>query len=72
MVVAESALAKSLKEQVLERTNHIEPIELVLGEATMKGAPDARVTIIEYSDYQCRYCAKHANKTLPRIPARSM
>jgi hypothetical protein len=40
MVVAESTLAKSLKEQILERTNHIEPIELVLGEATMKGAQD--------------------------------
>lgn len=34
--------------------------------ATM-GDPDAAVTIIEFTDYQCPYCARHATQTLPGL-----
>lgn len=33
----------------------------------VKGSPDAPVTIIEYSDYQCPFCARFVMETLPQI-----
>lgn len=33
----------------------------------VKGSPDASVTIIEYSEYQCPFCARFVKETLPLI-----
>jgi len=33
----------------------------------VKGSPDAQVTIIEYSEYQCPFCARFVKETLPLI-----
>jgi protein-disulfide isomerase len=39
-------------------------------EATpMLGNAQARVAIVEFGDYQCPFCGKHANQTLPQIVA---
>jgi protein-disulfide isomerase len=32
-----------------------------------KGSKTAQLTIVEYTDYQCPYCARHAKAVLPQI-----
>jgi len=34
-----------------------------------KGAPNAKVTLIEFSDYQCPFCARHFRETLSKLDA---
>jgi protein-disulfide isomerase len=31
------------------------------------GKPSAKVTIVEFSDYQCPFCARYSNETFPQI-----
>lgn len=35
--------------------------------AAERGQTTARVTIVEYTDYQCPYCQRHAVETLPKL-----
>lgn len=46
---------------------NVEVSEEVLATAYSKGDPDAPVTIIEFSDYQCPFCKQFADTTLPEI-----
>ena len=35
--------------------------------AASKGSADAKVTIVEFSDYECPFCARYVRDTLPQI-----
>jgi protein-disulfide isomerase len=46
------------------------PATIVLTDsAAERGDPEAAVTIVEYTDYQCPYCLRHASETMPLLLA---
>ena len=46
---------------------NLDAIDLTIEGAHVKGSPQARVTIVEFSDYQCPFCARHAQQTMAQI-----
>jgi len=45
----------------------LQPIKISLDDDPIRGNPDAPITIVEFSDYQCPFCAKFYAQTLPLL-----
>jgi protein-disulfide isomerase len=43
------------------------PTDFAIAGSPVKGGDDAPVTMIEFTDYQCPFCRKHNQRTLPRL-----
>jgi len=44
-----------------------EPRDVSIAGAPVMGDVNAKVTLIEYSDYQCPFCSRHSTQTMPEI-----
>ncbi len=42
-------------------------VQVSVDDDAVKGDPNAPVTIVEFSDYQCPFCGRHFRETLPQI-----
>lgn len=46
---------------------NVQDVEFELGNNPAKGSDTAPLVLIEFSDYQCSFCAKHTKETYPEL-----
>jgi protein-disulfide isomerase len=46
---------------------NVRDVEIELGNNPFKGSDSAPLVIVEFSDYQCQFCARHTKETYPEI-----
>jgi protein-disulfide isomerase len=70
----QEAIAKDVAEilKILEGIRPPPPVRAIdavvqVGDSPYKGSKDAKLTLIEFSDYQCPFCKRHVETTLPQL-----
>ncbi len=48
-------------------TQPLQPVKISLDDDPIRGDPNAPITIVEFSDFQCPFCARFHTQTLPSI-----
>ncbi len=62
-----TALLKARPAQPAAAPQPARPAELVTDGAPFKGSPDAPLTIVEFSDFQCPFCKRHWDQTYAQL-----
>jgi len=70
-VVAPAQAAAPAAAQAPARVPTAEQTDVMISvaNAPSKGASSAKVTLVEFTDYQCPYCSRHYRQTWPQIEA---
>ncbi len=55
--------------QAGRRPAETQEVVLTVGEGPFKGDRNAKVTVVEFSDYHCPFCGRFSRDTLPQIEA---
>lgn len=59
--------SKIVKSQQIAGQPNVQPISISIDDDPIIGNQDAPITIVEFSDYQCPFCARFQSQTLPLI-----
>jgi len=62
-----AAIKEILEELRPKKPKPFEPTDISLKGAPVMGDADAKVTVVEFTDYQCPFCRRHKGQTLPKI-----
>jgi len=60
-------IKKMLEAMRPKKPEPFKPIDVSLEGTPVMGKADAKVTIVEFTDYQCPFCGRHFKSTLPQI-----
>lgn len=63
---------QAIKDLLSARAKRASPVRdisvtFAVNDLPAKGQEDARLTLVEFTDYQCPYCARHARTVLPSL-----
>lgn len=59
-----------LEQKLADSQPKAAPISLAVSEKMALGNADAKIAILEFSDYECPFCAKHYKNVLPKLRER--
>lgn len=60
-------LTRALRSRGGPAPEAFQPVAVSVESGAAYGKTDAKVTIVEFSDYQCPFCARYSNETFPQV-----
>jgi len=60
-------IKKILEEMKPKPPKPFEPTDVAIAGSPFRGSATAKVTVVEFTDYQCPFCSRHVKNTLPQL-----